>query len=85
MVALLPIHPAPAMSSRASTSRVSLEDWDSLAPLSNAENASVSRVQAAATEKPMPPRVRPPPLLTESGIPSGLCTDTDNRCYLPHL
>ncbi|KAK4047521.1 Golgi transport complex subunit 3 [Microbotryomycetes sp. JL221] len=42
------------MSSRATTSRVSLEDWDSLAPLSAQESASVSRVSAAATKRKLP-------------------------------
>ncbi|GAA5843777.1 hypothetical protein JCM11251_006805 [Rhodosporidiobolus azoricus] len=41
-------------SSRASTSRLSLDAWTDLAPLSPAENASVQRVSAAATEKDVP-------------------------------
>lgn len=45
------------MSNRASTSRLSLEDWDALAPLSSQEAASISRIQAAASEKRIPPRV----------------------------
>ncbi|KAM0786692.1 hypothetical protein ACM66B_002137 [Microbotryomycetes sp. NB124-2] len=42
------------MSARATTSRVSLEDWDSLAPLSASEAASVSRVTAAASKRKLP-------------------------------
>ncbi|GAA5916133.1 hypothetical protein JCM5296_007314 [Sporobolomyces johnsonii] len=41
-------------SSRASTSRLSLDDWDSLAPLSTAESASVSRISTAAALRPLP-------------------------------
>ncbi|KAK4049565.1 Golgi transport complex subunit 3 [Microbotryomycetes sp. JL201] len=42
------------MSARATTSRVSLEDWDALAPLSASESASVSRVTAAALKRKLP-------------------------------
>ncbi|GAA5941713.1 hypothetical protein JCM1841_005161 [Sporobolomyces salmonicolor] len=41
-------------SSKASTSRLSLDDWDSLAPLSPAESASVSRISSAAAHRPLP-------------------------------
>lgn len=44
-------------SSRATTSAVSLEDWDALAPLSEKSRASVSMVTDAAAEKPLPARV----------------------------
>lgn len=41
-------------SNRASTSRLSLEDWDSLAPLSSLANSSVSRLQQQVSHKPLP-------------------------------
>lgn len=41
-------------STRASTSRYSLDDWDSLAPLSPAQTASVHRISLAAQHKPLP-------------------------------
>ncbi|GAA5929054.1 Golgi transport complex subunit COG3 [Sporobolomyces koalae] len=41
-------------SSRASTSRLSLEDWDALAPLSPLEVQSVQRVNHAAALRPLP-------------------------------
>ncbi|GAA5995774.1 Golgi transport complex subunit COG3 [Rhodotorula paludigena] len=41
-------------SNRASTSRYSLDDWDSLAPLSPAQTASVHRISLAAQHKPLP-------------------------------
>lgn len=47
-------------SSRASTSRVSLEDWDTIAGLSASESASVSKVQARADERPLPARLAKP-------------------------
>ncbi|KAI5477958.1 Golgi complex component Cog3 [Pseudohyphozyma bogoriensis] len=42
---------------RASTSRLSLEDWDSLAPLSTRETSSASRVNTLAQDKPLPPKL----------------------------
>ncbi|GAA5821818.1 hypothetical protein JCM3770_002903 [Rhodotorula araucariae] len=42
---------------RASGSRLSLDDWDSLAPLSPREVASVSRISLAAALKPLPPHL----------------------------
>ncbi|GAA5949410.1 hypothetical protein JCM3765_003400 [Sporobolomyces pararoseus] len=41
-------------SSRASTSRLSLEDWDTLSPLTPNEIASVQKVSTAASLKPLP-------------------------------
>ncbi|GAA5905384.1 Golgi transport complex subunit COG3 [Sporobolomyces salmoneus] len=41
-------------SSRASTSRLSLEDWDALSPLSATEIASVQKVNQAASVRPIP-------------------------------
>lgn len=44
-------------SSRASTSRLSLEDWDALSPLSSTEIASVQKINQAAAIRPLPPHV----------------------------
>ncbi|GAA5903548.1 hypothetical protein JCM6882_002981 [Rhodosporidiobolus microsporus] len=44
-------------SSRASTSRFSLDAWADLAPLSAAESASIQRVSVAATDKAVPPQL----------------------------
>ncbi|KAL8277753.1 hypothetical protein RQP46_009875 [Phenoliferia psychrophenolica] len=46
------------MSQRASTSRLSLEDWDLIASLSPAESGSVAKVQAKADERPIPLRLQ---------------------------
>ncbi|KAK4705484.1 conserved oligomeric Golgi complex subunit 3, partial [Phenoliferia sp. Uapishka_3] len=45
-------------SSRATSSRVSLEEWDSLAQLSPAEIISIDRVQQRADERPLPTRLQ---------------------------
>ena len=45
------------MSRVASTSRFSLEDREALSPLAETENESISRIQLASAEKPIPPRV----------------------------
>ncbi|SCZ87413.1 BZ3500_MvSof-1268-A1-R1_Chr2-2g04879 [Microbotryum saponariae] len=42
------------MSIRASTSRLSLEDWDQSCPLRTSEAALISRVQHASSSKPIP-------------------------------
>lgn len=44
-------------SSRATTSAVSLDDWESLAPLSDGAKASVALLTEATSEKPLPARV----------------------------
>ncbi|GAA5863288.1 hypothetical protein JCM8547_002889 [Rhodosporidiobolus lusitaniae] len=44
-------------SGRPSTSRYSLDDWAQLAPLSPQENASVQRVSAACSHRPLPPHL----------------------------
>ncbi|KAM0745864.1 Sec34-domain-containing protein [Meredithblackwellia eburnea MCA 4105] len=41
----------------ASSSRFSLEDWDTLSPLSNSESLSISRIQQRADERPLPSRL----------------------------
>ena len=46
------------MSRLASTSRLSLEDWEALSPLTESENESICRIQLASNEKPIPSRVR---------------------------
>jgi hypothetical protein len=46
-------------SNRASTSRLSLEDWDQLSPLSPNEITSIQRVNQAARLKPIPLHVSP--------------------------
>ncbi|GAA6026037.1 hypothetical protein JCM10207_003876, partial [Rhodosporidiobolus poonsookiae] len=53
-------------STRASTSRYSLDDWNDLAPLSPQETQSIQRVSAAATLKPLPQHLanQPPPTST---------------------
>ncbi|GAA6017621.1 hypothetical protein JCM11491_005304 [Sporobolomyces phaffii] len=48
-------------SSRASTSRLSLEDWDALSPLSSAEVGSVQRVTHAAATRKLPRHLRAAP------------------------
>ncbi|SCV70276.1 BQ2448_1670 [Microbotryum intermedium] len=45
------------MSTRASTSRLSLQDWDPSCPLTQTEAALISRVQQASTSKPIPPNL----------------------------
>ena len=45
-------------SSRPSTSAVSLEDWDALAPLDERARASIAAISDASSEKPLPKRVR---------------------------
>ena len=45
------------MSRLASTSRLSLEEWDALSPLGETENESISRIQLASAEKSIPSRV----------------------------
>ena len=49
------------MSNRASTSRLSLEDWDLTASLSPAESASVAKVQLKADERAIPLRLQAKP------------------------
>lgn len=44
-------------SSRATTSAVSLDNWDSLAPLSDKAKASIALISEASSEKPLPARV----------------------------
>lgn len=44
------------MSRLASTSRVSLEDWDALAGLTARENESIARMQDAIQSKSLPVR-----------------------------
>jgi hypothetical protein len=47
------------MTNVASTSRLSLEDWDALAPLNEIESESVSRIQVFGSIKPIPSHVSP--------------------------
>ncbi|KDE07396.1 hypothetical protein MVLG_02263 [Microbotryum lychnidis-dioicae p1A1 Lamole] len=62
------------MSTRASTSRLSLEDWDQSCPLSKSEAALISRVQHASSSKPIPAQ-----LLLLSQVQSGRANPNTNR------
>lgn len=44
-------------STRATTSAVSLDNWESLAPLNDKAKASIALITEAASEKPLPARV----------------------------
>lgn len=66
-------------SSRASTSRLSLDDWDQLAPLSAAQQHSANRVHHAALAPALPQHARP---LT--GNYKGCSTQSDCH-YVPQL
>ena len=44
-------------STRASTSAISLEDWEALAPLDDGARASIALVTEASSEKPLPAKV----------------------------
>jgi hypothetical protein len=46
-------------STRQSTSRYSLDDWESLAPLSTQEQQSVNKITATSGQAPVPAHVRP--------------------------
>ncbi|GAA6044099.1 hypothetical protein JCM8097_008435 [Rhodosporidiobolus ruineniae] len=71
-------------SQRPSTSRTTLDDWTQLAPLSSHESASVQRVAASTSSKPLPPHLQHQhhQLATSTSTSSTLPRNTRSRLDL---
>lgn len=70
--------------SRASTSAVTLEDWDALAPLDERAKASLAALTDASNEKPLPKRVRPATIMHLSHL-SDYSVHSSRTCSSPKL